>query len=49
MIFISFQVKQEDTDWMTRMEKARVSQFDLNSKQFLWDLDYSFPCYEGDL
>ena len=24
-VFFSFQIKQENTDWMTRMEKARVS------------------------
>ena len=29
--FISSQVKQKDTDWMIRVEKAKVSQLDSNN------------------
>ena len=35
IIFISFEVNRENTDWLTRPEKARVSQLHLNYKQFL--------------
>ena len=34
-IFISFQVKQQDTDWIIRKKKAGVSELDLHWKQSL--------------
>jgi len=51
IIFISFEVKRENTDWLTRQEKAMVSQLDLNYKQFLCCVVgiIVFPCYKGDL
>ena len=51
IIFISFEVKRENTDWLARSEKARVSQLDLNCKQCLWCgvgiINYCFSLLQG--
>ena len=52
LLFFSFQVNQEDTDWLTGTEKTGVSQLDLNYKQCLWcvvSIIIVFSCYKGDL